>query len=72
MKKMKLNSKLNLKKITISKLNNGEMQHFVGGGSAGCPGSDRLCGRSATYPTPCPAPISDGCPDPCSECCRNE
>lgn len=32
MKKQKLNSKLNLKKITISKLDADQYQHIVGGG----------------------------------------
>ena len=43
MKKQKLNSKLNLKKITISKLDADQYQHIVGGAKTDfCPISGRL------------------------------
>ncbi|WP_120260983.1 class I lanthipeptide [Sphingobacterium detergens] len=36
MKKKTMSSKLNLKKVTISSLSNGEMQYLQGGATAGC------------------------------------
>ena len=59
MKKKNLNAKLSLKKITISKLEAGEMQHFVGGGSDGCPTSDNLCN---SYAKCLPEVTRRGCP----------
>lgn len=54
MKKQKLNSKLNLKKITISKLDSNDLQSFMGGGS------DVLCSN----PYCPPKPSQRVCPDP--------
>lgn len=77
MKKQKLTSKLELKKITISKLNSDQVQRFVGGNLGGaqndtmhtCGCTDRLC--EPTHGT-CPAtfqhcPNTALCPltDPC-------
>lgn len=51
MKKQKLASKLNLKKITISKMDQDDLKSFVGGGDKGLVDSDVLCSNPYCAPS---------------------